>query len=364
VYRLLVQPLLFLLPAETAHHLALWLLRCLSRLPPLCRWLRRRALAALAAGPDLAVQLGPLRLPHPIGLAAGFDKDAVAVPALFGLGFASVEVGTVTPRPQPGNPRPRMFRLPAHQALINRLGFNNRGAETAASRLGRLGSRPGPLGVNLGKNKDTPLEHAVEDYLRCAAAIGGLGDYVVVNASSPNTPGLRALQDRSHLQSLLARMRAAVPDRPLFLKIAPDLAPEAVDEIVDVAVEARIDGLIATNTTVERRVQDPRAAEPGGLSGAPLREQAAAVLARASQRAAGRLWLVASGGVMSAADVYERIRCGASLVQLYTGLVYGGPRVVPAMLRELQELLRRDGFRTVTEAVGSASRRPAPVAGA
>lgn len=353
MYRLLLKPLLFLLPAETAHHLALWLLRGLSLVPPLCRWLRRRALAATAIGPDLSVQLGPLKMAHPIGLAAGFDKDAVAVPALFALGFAAVEVGTVTPRGQPGNPRPRMFRLPAHQALINRLGFNNRGAAAAAARLAALQGRPGPVGVNLGKNKDTPLDRAADDYLACAGVVGALGDYVVVNASSPNTPGLRALQERGQLETLLAKVRAAVPGRPLFLKIAPDLELEAVDEIVDVALEARIDGLIATNTTVERAIQHRHAAEPGGLSGAPLRAHAAEILARASRRAAGRLWLVASGGVMSAADVYERIRAGASLVQLYTGLVYGGPWVVPAMLRQLQEFLRRDGFRTLAEAVGA-----------
>ncbi|HVE82208.1 MAG TPA: quinone-dependent dihydroorotate dehydrogenase [Myxococcales bacterium] len=355
MYRLLLRPLLFLLPAETAHHLGLLALRALSAFPPLCRWLRRRALRALGGGVDLSVQLGPLRLEHPLALAAGFDKDAAAVPGLFALGFSAVEVGTVTPRPQPGNPRPRMFRLPEHAALINRLGFNNRGAGAAAGKLAALrpAERPGPVGANLGKNKDTPLEGAAADYLLGAEALAPRADYLVVNASSPNTPGLRSLQEPEALAALLSQVKRAAAGRPVFLKIAPDLAMEAVDQIVDVAIAAGADGLIATNTTVDRPLRHPRAAEAGGLSGAPLSEPAAAILARAAARAGGRLALIGSGGVMTASDAYRRIRAGAQAVQLYTGFIYGGPWTVARMLRELVELLRRDGYPSVAEAVGA-----------
>ncbi|HZN91790.1 MAG TPA: quinone-dependent dihydroorotate dehydrogenase [Myxococcales bacterium] len=364
MYRLLLRPLLFLLPAETAHHLGLLALRALSALPSLCRWLRRRALRAPAGASrvDLSVRLGPLSLEHPLALAAGFDKDAVAVPALFALGFSAVEVGTVTPRPQPGNPGPRMFRLPEHAALINRLGFNNRGAAAAAGRLGALGERrrPGPVGVNLGKNRDTPLERAAQDYLACAEAAAPRADYLVVNASSPNTPGLRQLQEPEALRALLLSVKRAAAGKPVFLKIAPDLAPEAVDQVVDVAVEAGADGLIATNTTVDRPVQHALAAQAGGLSGAPLSSQATAVLARAGARARGRLALVGSGGVMTAEDAYRKIRAGASAVQLYTGFIYGGPWTVPRLLGDLAALLRRDGFSSVSEAIGADLREGGP----
>ena len=216
-----------------------------------------------------------LRFAHPVVLAAGFDKDAEAVSGFFGAGFAGVEVGTVTPRPQPGNPAPRLFRIPQARALINRMGFNNHGVDAMAARLRALGRRAGPVGVNLGKNKDTPLERAVDDYVAGVEGLGALADYVVVNASSPNTPGLRSLQQPEQLRALLgtvgARLQAVSPGKPLFLKIAPDLAPEEVDAIVEVAVEVGIAGLICTNTTLARPgVGGPVAAEAGGLSGAPL----------------------------------------------------------------------------------------------
>lgn len=355
MYRRLLKPLLFLLPAETAHHLGLWVLQVLSALPGLCRWLRRRMLRE-TSGVELGVELAGLKLEHPLALAAGFDKDAAAVPGLFALGFSAVEVGTVTPRPQPGNPRPRMFRLPEHAALINRMGFNNRGAAAAVKKLdGWLDAKwsPGPLGANLGKNKDTPLEGAVADYLACAQALAPRADYVVVNASSPNTPGLRRLQEPQALGALLSEVKRAAAGKPVFLKIAPDLELEAVDEIVDVAVASGADGLIATNTTVARPVSHPLAGEAGGLSGAPLAGQALAVLARAAARARGRLALIASGGVMTAEDAYRRIRAGASVVQLYTGFIYGGPGTVPRLRRELAALLRRDGFSSVSAAIGA-----------
>ncbi|MCI0570816.1 MAG: quinone-dependent dihydroorotate dehydrogenase [Myxococcaceae bacterium] len=348
----LIRSLLFLLPPEAAHVFTLWVLGLLSHLEGLCRWLRART-----APVELAVDVAGLRWPNPVGLAAGLDKDAHAVDGLFSLGFGAVEVGTLTPRPQPGNPKPRLFRLPEHRALINRLGFNNHGAAEAASRLSTRTWRPGPVGVNVGKNKDTPLADAVSDYVACVDQLAALGDYVVVNASSPNTPNLRQLQEPEALTALLtavqARIRQVAPGKPLLLKIAPDLGPEAVDAVVDVALACGIQGLIATNTTITRPVEHPLAGEQGGFSGAPLRPLADAVLARAAQRAAGRLTLIGVGGVFTAEDAYRKIRAGASAVQLYTGFIYGGPASVKAIVTGLAALLERDGFRSVQEAVGA-----------
>ncbi len=341
MYRLL-RPLLFLLPPETAHAVAVAGLRALGGMP----WLLR----ALRAGtPELPVTVAGLRFPNPVGLAAGFDKDAVAAAGLFGLGFGFVEIGTVTPRPQPGNPRPRLFRFPEQQALVNRLGFNNAGAGAAARRLARLRFRPAPLGVNVGKNRDTPLDDAAADYLTCVDALGPAADYVVVNASSPNTPGLRALQEPERLAALLASVRART-DRPLFLKLAPDLDPEAIDAAVDVAAHHGAAGIIATNTTITR--PGVETAEAGGLSGAPLRPLATAVIRRAYRRAAGRLAIVGVGGIFSAEDAYAHLRAGASLVQIYTGFVYEGPFAVRKIVHGLRRLLARDGLGSVEDAVG------------
>lgn len=363
LYRL-VRVILFLFPAETAHRLGMASLRALSAFPTLCRWLRRRAtLAASRPGPSLEVHLGALTFPNPIGLGAGLDKDAEAVAGLFGLGFGFVEVGTLTPRPQPGNPRPRLWRIPEHRALLNRMGFNNHGALAAAQRLERLTFRPGPVGVNLGKNKDTPLETAAEDYCACVDSLAPRGDYVVINASSPNTPGLRALQEPEALAQLLravrTRLDTVAPGKPLFLKIAPDLTPEAVDAIVDLALAARVDGLIATNTTIARPFEHALAKEAGGLSGAPVRELANAVIRRAYLRSEGKLPIIGIGGVFTGADAYEKLRAGASLVQVMSGLVYAGPGMVRGMLDELSALLERDGFRAVSEIVGLDARSPA-----
>lgn len=359
MYRLL-RPLVFLLPAETAHRLGLWLLAVLGQLAGPCRWLRRRALSGI----DLPTRVAGLEFPNPIGLAAGMDKDAEAIGGLFALGFGSVEIGTVTPRPQPGNPPPRLFRLPEQGALINRMGFNNRGVVHAAARLRALGWRPGPIGLNVGKNRDTPLERAAEDYVACVDAAAPLADYVAVNASSPNTPGLRKLQEPEALEALLRAVRRRLdevaPRKPLFLKIAPDLGPEAVDAIVDVALSCGVDGLIATNTTLERPLQHPLAGEAGGLSGAPLRELSTRTIRRAYARSGGKLPIIGVGGVASGADAYEKIRAGASLVQLYTGLVFEGPPLVRRVLRELERLLARDGFRAVAEAVGADARSAPP----
>jgi dihydroorotate dehydrogenase len=356
--------LLFLLPAEAAHGLGMWALHRLGSSARVRRRLRARALEPTRGPVDLRVSLAGLSLEHPIALAAGLDKDAAAVEGLFALGFSGVEIGTVTPGPQPGNPRPRLFRLPEQQALINRMGFNNAGAAAASRRLRALSWRPGPVGANVGKSKATPLDRAADDYLACIDELAPWADYMAVNASSPNTPGLRQLQEPEHLAALLkaarARMDRVAPGKPLFLKIAPDLGLEAVDAIVDLAREHRVDGLIATNTTVTRPIQHPLSAEAGGLSGRPLRELATRVVARAYARSEGALPIIGVGGVFTGADAYEKIRAGASAVQLYTGFIYGGPDTVRRLLGELVELLRRDGFHSVREAVGADHRLPAP----
>ncbi|HEX4621339.1 MAG TPA: quinone-dependent dihydroorotate dehydrogenase [Myxococcaceae bacterium] len=346
MYRLL-RAVLFLFSAETAHQLAAVVLGWLGRRPQIRARLRTRA---TAADVDLSVTVAGVRFPNPILLAAGFDKDATMVPGLFALGFGGIEVGTVTPRPQPGNPKPRMFRLPEHRALINRLGFNNRGVAELVERVRDLPWRPGPVGINLGRNKDTPNERAADDYVACAEAVATLADYVVVNASSPNTPGLRELQEPAALRALLTGVRAALdrraPGKPLFLKIAPDLSEAAIRAAVDVAVECGAQGLIATNTTVSRPVPSD---EAGGLSGAPLAPLSIACLRVAAGHAQGRLSLLAAGGVFDAEDAYERLRTGADAVQLYTGFIYGGPETVRDLLTGLAGLLRRAGFQTLEQ---------------
>ena len=351
MYRLL-RALLFLLPAEWAHHLGMVALELLGEAPALGRWLRRRATRA-AAEVDLSTTLAGVRFPNCVGLAAGLDKDASATGGLYALGFGAVEVGTVTPRPQPGNPAPQLFRLRSHKTLINRMGFNNRGTAEMAARLRELHARPAPLGINVGKNKDTPLERAVEDYLACVEALAEHADYVVINASSPNTPGLRTLQEPETLARLLAAVKARLPaGKPLFLKIAPDLAPEAVDAIVDVALASGADGLVATNTTVARPFEHPLAHEAGGLSGPPVKAASTAVIRRAYARSGGRLPIIGVGGVRSAEDAWEKLRAGASLVQVYTGLVYEGPGLVRDILDGIAARMKAGGHASLAEIVG------------
>jgi dihydroorotate dehydrogenase len=355
----LVRSLLFLFDPERVHTLAVALLRFLGW-RPLARRLRPRR------RPSLEVKAMGLEFEHPLGLAAGFDKGEVVAPGLFALGFSHVEIGTVTPRPQPGNPRPRLFRLPEERALINRMGFNNGGAEACARRLAALSpaDRPGVIGVNVGRNKATPNEAAEADYLACIDLLHPWADYLVVNISSPNTPGLRELQQRDALERLLAacaaRARSLPVPKPLLVKLAPDLSDEALDDAVDVALGVGVAGIVATNTTVERPgavAAHPRAGEAGGLSGAPLAPLALRALRRVYARAGGRVPIVGVGGVFSAEDAYARIRSGATLVQAYTGYIYGGPRFAPAVLRGLPDLLKRDGFSHISDAIGVDSRR-------
>jgi len=340
----LTAPLLRLLDAETAHRLAIKALA--SGLMPA---------PAGFEDPILGQTLWGREFPNPVGLAAGFDKNAEVAGALLGQGFGYIEVGTVTPRPQPGNPRPRLFRLIEDGAVINRMGFNNDGLDAVA---GRLSDRSGGIiGVNLGKNKDS--EDAAADYAQGVRAMAPLSDYLVVNVSSPNTPGLRALQGREPLRELLLSALEArdetVTDNPppLLLKIAPDLTEEDKADIAGVALECGIDGLIATNTTIERPAGLAGGEEPGGLSGKPLFEPSTRVLADMYRLTGGKLPLIGVGGISSGDDAYAKIRAGASLVQLYTALVYQGPGLVNRIKKRLVALLRADGFKNIKEAVGA-----------
>ncbi|MFL5273255.1 MAG: quinone-dependent dihydroorotate dehydrogenase [Anaeromyxobacteraceae bacterium] len=355
--------LLFRLDPERAHHLALTALR-LAGARPLAKAVRPRP------PPSLETEAFGLRFEHPLGLAAGFDKGEVVAPGLFALGFSHVEIGTITPRPQRGNPPPRLFRLPEHAAILNRMGFNNDGAEACAGRLARLRARPaaGVVGVNVGKNKDTPNERAADDYLACIDRLHAHADYLVVNISSPNTPGLRQLQERDALERLLgacaARAASLERPKPLLVKLAPDLSDEALDEAVDVALAVRAAGVIATNTTIARPGEvaaHPHAKEAGGLSGAPLKALAIRALRRVYARARGRMPIIGVGGVMDADDAYARLRAGATLVQAYTGYIYGGPGFARDVVKGIADRAKRDGFSRISDAVGAdVARRVAP----
>jgi dihydroorotate dehydrogenase len=343
-----IWPWLRRLEAERAHGLAIALARR-GLLPPVPRF----------ADPRLRVRIWGREFDNPLGLAAGFDKNAEAPAALLGLGFGFVEVGTATPRPQPGNPRPRIFRLLEDEALINRLGFNNHGLTAVAARLGHLrhtGPR-GRIGANVGPNRD-----AADPAADCAAGVRALAplvDYLVVNVSSPNTPGLRDLQQADALAGLIGRAQAARAETgaatPLLIKIAPDVTPGLLEAIAAVALERRIDGLIATNTTTARPggLRSRQRSEAGGLSGRPLFARSTKVLAGLYRLTGGAIPLIGVGGVFSGADAYAKIRAGASLVQIYTALVYRGPFVAVRILEELSGRLAADGFASVAAAVGA-----------
>jgi dihydroorotate dehydrogenase len=332
-------------------------------------WAHRAAIRALAYGPGLVQRradppplgqdLWGLHFPNPVGIAAGFDKDAEAVGPLFGLGLGFVEVGSITPKPQPGNPRPRVFRLAEDGAVINRYGFNSLGIEAAEKQLARWRGHllPGPLGVNLGKNKES--EDAAADYRLGAERLGPYADYLVINVSSPNTPGLRALQSRESLAGLIAAVQDSLAklekQPPLLLKIAPDLTEADKNDIAAVALESGLSGLIVSNTTVARpeSLRSRHKAEAGGLSGKPLFAPSTALLAEFYRLTEGKLPLVGVGGISSAEEAYAKIRAGASLVQLYTALVYQGPGLIGRIKQGLLEALRRDGFAGIAEAVGA-----------
>jgi len=341
--------LLRLLPAETAHNATLALAGAMTPLLP----------KPGPADPRLAVRAFGLDFPNPIGLAAGFDKNAQVPDAMARFGFGFVECGTVTPRPQAGNPQPRLFRLAEDRAVINRMGFNNGGSRAAARNLkARKGSYAkgsgGIVGINIGANKDSA--DRIADYALCFAELAGLADYVTVNVSSPNTPGLRGLQGKDELTRLLATLidaRAKGANRPILLKIAPDLDEPALDEIAEVVRASGIEGLIVSNTTIARpALRSAHAGETGGLSGRPLLAPSTRVLGEMHKRLNGAVTLVGAGGIASGEDAYAKIRAGASLVQLYTALAYEGPGLVARIQRELLACLARDGLTNVTEAVG------------
>jgi dihydroorotate dehydrogenase len=311
--------------------------------------------------PILESRLWGRRFPNPVGMAAGFDKNAEAYRAILRLGFGFVEIGSVTPRPQPGNSKPRLFRLTQDRAVINRMGFNNDGIAAVARRLAARGRLSGPLGVNLGKNKDSA--DAAADYVLGVQALGRHADYLVINVSSPNTPGLRALQGREPLTALIeavkqARAAACPEPPPLLVKIAPDLQPEDKQDIAAVALATKVDGLIVSNTTLARpaSLRSLGRGEAGGLSGAPLFRPSTELLAEIYRLTRGSLPLIGVGGIASGADAYAKIRAGASLVQLYSALVYEGPGLVGRIKRDLAQALRRDGFSSLSEAVGSGLR--------
>ncbi len=335
------------LPAETAHRAGLALARAVGT------WLPTPA-------PDdarLSVTAFGLKFPNPVGLAAGFDKDAAVPDAMARFGFGFVECGTVTPRPQTGNPRPRLFRLPQDRAVINRMGFNNAGMTVVGRNLRSRQGR-GIVGINIGANKDSA--DRIADYASCFSGLAALADYVAVNVSSPNTPGLRGLQNRAELTRLLDTLtgaRAHGTYKPILLKIAPDLDDHALDEIADVVRAGGIEGLIVSNTTLARpQLASRHAGETGGLSGKPLLAPSTGILAGMHRRLDGAVALVGVGGIASGEDAYAKIRAGASLVQLYTALAFDGPGLVARIKRELLACLKRDGFSSVSAAVGTGAK--------
>ncbi len=359
VYRKALKPFFFALDAETAHELATGLLAKASGFE-----FAQDALASLFVvdDPRLEVSIRSITCPNPVGLAAGFDKNAELLDILPSLGFGFIEVGSFTPLPQEGQKRPRLFRYPRQQAVVNRMGFNNPGVKVAAERLARRD--PGiriPVGVNVGKGRETPIEEATEDYLTALNVVHDTADYLVLNISSPNTPNLRALQQAEPLEKILraaadlvrARAEAAgVPPKPLFVKISPDNDEALVEDIGRLCVDIGC-GVVATNTTIDHSPLTG-AKQQGGMSGRPLREKSNDVIRRLYRITRGVVPIIGVGGVFTAADAYEKIKLGASLVQVYTGWIYRGPGLVAEINRGLLRLMERDGFKSIRDAVGTA----------
>lgn len=345
----MLRPFIGCVQAETAHNMALWALK------------RRMVSGAPFADPVLETNLWGRDFANPIGLAAGFDKNADVPMQALALGFGFVEIGSVTPRPQPGNPKPRLFRLDEDEGVVNRMGFNSKGVEYTAANLAALPPTRGLgiIGVNLGKNKET--EDAAADYIVGIEKLAPYADYMVINVSSPNTPGLRALQDKAELEALVSRVRdvldKTVPTNtpPLLVKVAPDLTDDDIKDIAAVARSNAVDGLIATNTTIDRPTSliNPSKSEGGGLSGKPLMKPSTKILGDLYRATNGEVPLIGVGGIMSGADAYDKIRAGASLVQFYSSMVFEGPSLPGRMCRTLAGLLKRDGFERVADAVGA-----------
>ena len=339
-YEKVLRPLFFRLGPERAHEYGRNFLQSLSLLQPVCR-----LLASANQGRGRSVELAGLTFPNHVGLAAGMDKDAEFVPAAAALGFGHVEVGTVTPKSQPGNPQPRLFRYPEHEAIVNRMGFNNGGMEAMAKRLRRLpapGKRICPVGGNIGKNKNTALDEAANDYLACFEHLHDLADYFTVNVSSPNTEGLRELQEKGRLLEILGELERRNRERdsgavPIFLKIAPDLSFHQIGEIIQVVEESGVSGIVATNTTIGRETLPAGVEyERGGLSGAPVRNRSTEIIRFLSRETGGKMPLIGVGGICDSASAAEKLDAGAHLVQLYTGWIYRGPFFARTLARSLR----------------------------
>lgn len=332
----IMQRLLFCLPTETSHHLGMRGIALANRF----------CMTALVAPrrQEKPVEVMGIHFPNPVGLAAGLDKDAQYIDGLAALGFGFIEVGTVTPKPQPGNPQPRLFRLPEAQAIINRMGFNNLGVDHLVAQV-KKAKFNGVLGINIGKNKDTPAENAVDDYLICMRKVYPHASYITINLSSPNTPGLRDLQFGEPLKQLLAQLKSAQTELarehgryvPLAVKIAPDMAPDDIADVASAFLEHGIDGVIATNTTIDREAVKhlEHGAEAGGLSGAPVRDKSTAVIRELARHLDGKIPIIGVGGIMTGADAAEKIAAGASLVQIYSGFIYAGPQLIADSVRAI-----------------------------
>jgi dihydroorotate dehydrogenase len=364
-YKSILRPLLFRKDPEESHE---QILALLSRLEFLFGTLES---FYKVEDDRLKVRVGPLTFPNPVGLAAGFDKNAVAPKTLSGFGFGFMEVGAITAQAQPGNPKPRLYRLPEDFALINRLGFNNEGAEAIAMKLDRLRARGGlpkiPLGMNIGRTKSVERKDAVADFLFCFEKLFLHGDFFTLNVSSPNTPNLRDLQEKNLLRELLSAVQeknralakhAAINEKPVFVKIAPDLAFSQVDEIIEVVESVKLTGIVATNATAFMRetLNSPLGREPGGLSGRPITSIVTSFVSHIYRVTRDRLPIIGVGGIFNADDAYDKIMAGANAVQIYTGWIYEGPGAVRRINRGLLKLLERDGFKHISEAVGVASK--------
>lgn len=360
LYRNLGKPLFFKLDPEKAHHLVVDGLHTAAKVPGIVPIMR--GLYGVQETPELASDLFGIHFPSPVGLAAGLDKNGRSVAGFSAMGFGFMEVGTVTPKGQPGNEQPRLFRLPQDEALINRMGFNNFGAEAMAEELAKLKTRSIPVAVNIGKNKATPNEDAHRDYEQCISALYPYADFFVVNISSPNTPDLRNLQHGSELALLLQAVTEQMAlegkrygsNKAVLVKIAPDVSDAELEYMVDTIQKSGVSGLIATNTTISRDgLKHPNAKETGGLSGKPLTQRSTDIISRVYRQTEGGLPIIGSGGIFTAEDAYNKIRAGASLVEIYTALIYEGPEINRKLHRGLRELLRRDGFSHISEAIGA-----------
>ena len=366
LYKSCLRPLLFRKDPEESHELILALLAKSEGFSGILEKIYS------VGDPRLKVKVGPLTFPNPVGLAGGFDKNAVAPRTIASFGFGFMEIGAITAQAQPGNPKPRLYRLPEDDALINRLGFNNEGAAAIAAKLDRLRARGGfpkiPLGMNIGRTKIVETKDAVADFVACFERLYFYGDFFTLNVSSPNTPNLRDLQEKSLLRDLLSAVqernrewagRAKIEPKPVFVKIAPDMEFSQVDEIIEVVERARLTGIVATNATAFMRetLKSPRGQEPGGLSGRPITAKVTAFVSHIYKSTRGRLPIIGVGGIFNAVDAYDKIKAGASAVQVYTGWIYEGPGVVKRINLGLTRLLEQDGLSHISEAVGMAVKR-------